>query len=753
MIKKIVEIKNLGVFKNYRCNASVPEFGRFNVIYGWNGSGKTTLSQLFSAFESGKLDEFAELKYKIEADNDEYTQGAPYRKQIRVFNQQYISDNIDVVGGKANPIFILGEENKKLAEAIEEDQLVLLGDPTDPDDVGKIKELDEKQKEHSRLEKERGQHFTSIARSIGSSIEGVTTRTYNKRHAENDFSQLRSKKLLPDNEYEKHKTTLREQEMKLVDTIEGDHIRGLSVKLLADAERLLKDTVETTVIEDLRDNPEIATWTEEGYKLHQQTNSQNCEFCGQPMPGGRIEQLAAHFTDADKRIKDDVDNVLAETDSLRADLRNVKLPDAANFYTEFQDHYEGLKDVFVKARRDLIKTTFEFKQEVEGKKLHTTEALNLTKRFSIASAIKAIDEINELINQHNKKSKSFSDAKEKAAEKIRVHLLSSIYDDIQDLDSQISQTRKDIDVLENGDLNYPSDEGIMLLQERVQENKKKISQSGVACDEINNQLEIFLGRRELEFDVEDDRYILKRGGKIAKSLSEGEKTAIAFVHFTISLKDQDFNAENGIVVVDDPVSSLDSNSLYQAFSFLKNAVQDAYQVFLFTHNFDFLKLLLNWLRRQSGKKYFMIKNQMENGDRCAKLDVLDKLLQNYEIEYQYLFKMLFEFNSDFGSDKTLSAVYNIPNIARKVLEYFLLLMIPDNRNLYKKLQAIDFNENKKIAIYKFTNDQSHITGKGFDPSLVPEAQKNVSYLLEMIEKVFPTHYEALKRNVVGDTSQ
>jgi hypothetical protein len=54
-----------------------------------------------------------------------------------------------------------------------------------------------------------------------------------------------------------------------------------------------------------------------------------------------------------------------------------------------------------------------------------------------------------------------------------------------------------------------------------------------------------------------------------------------------------------------------------------------------------------------------------------------------------------------------------------------------------------FDENKKTAIYKFINDQSHITVDGFDPSLVPETQKNVKYLLEIIEAVFPEHYKII----------
>ena len=246
MLKKIVEIKNLGVFKHYRWNASIPEFDRFNIIYGWNGSGKTTLSQLFSSFESGKLAEFPEMKYKIETEDGEYTQDLPYIKQVRVFNQQYISENIDVVGGKANPIFILGEENKKLAEVIEKDQRILRGDPRNPNDLGKLKELGLKKNELDQLEKERGKHFTDIAKVISSSIQGMITRTYNKNHAENDFNQLSSKQILSEDEFNNCIATSRQQEMKIVETIDFNEIQDELKAILADAKKILADTVEST---------------------------------------------------------------------------------------------------------------------------------------------------------------------------------------------------------------------------------------------------------------------------------------------------------------------------------------------------------------------------------------------------------------------------------------------------------------------------------------------------------------------------
>ena len=54
---------------------------------------------------------------------------------------------------------------------------------------------------------------------------------------------------------------------------------------------------------------------------------------------------------------------------------------------------------------------------------------------------------------------------------------------------------------------------------------------------------------------------------------------------------------------------------------------------------------------------------------------------------------------------------------------------------------------KKAAIYKFVNDQSHITGSGFDPALVPEAQKNIGYLLELMQTTFPEHYSILEESL------
>ena len=80
----------------------------------------------------------------------------------------------------------------------------------------------------------------------------------------------------------------------------------------------------------------------------------------------------------------------------------------------------------------------------------------------------------------------------------------------------------------------------------------------------------------------------------------------------------------------------------------------------------------------------------------------------------------------------------------KVLETFLDFHVPSKGSLYGKLDKVAFDDHKKTAINKFANDLSHHTGKGFDPALVAESQKNTKYLLEMIKAVAPLHYTGLE---------
>src|SRR5690606_40846036 len=89
-------------------------------------------------------------------------------------------------------------------------------------------------------------------------------------------------------------------------------------------------------------------------------------------------------------------------------------------------------------------------------------------------------------------------------------------------------------------------------------------------------------------------YALTRGGQPVSHLSEGERTAIAFLYFLKSLQDKTFDMKNGIVVIDDPVSSLDANALFSAFGYMKERTKEAGQLFIFTHSFAFFRNVKKW---------------------------------------------------------------------------------------------------------------------------------------------------------------
>jgi wobble nucleotide-excising tRNase len=368
-------------------------------------------------------------------------------------------------------------------------------------------------------------------------------------------------------------------------------------------------------------------------------------------------------------------------------------------------------------------------------------------RDAMTDLIRSWDALAKIIGEHNTKTAQFDEERTGARDKITNHFLSEMHAEVTLLDDL---TTADKAALKQEQLGAEGQLSLEALQQSIAEKKAQISNSHKAGEKLTTLLHTFLARAELTFKSSDEGYRLMRHGKPARRLSDGERTAIAFIYFIVQLGDQEFDLEDGIVVIDDPVSSLDASSIYQAFAFLKNAVQDAKQVFLFTHNFGFLRLVLNWLthgqlRRHS--RFYMLVCRSEADGRRTALRALDKTLIDHPTEYHFLFKTL----AEFRGDGTIAACYHIPNVARKILETFLDFHVPGTAKVYSKLNTLDFDENKRTAIYKFTNDLSHRTGQGFEPGLVDESQKNANYLLEMIEHVAPKHYQGMLA-AIGNSS-
>lgn len=740
MIARVNKIKNLGIFRDYKWDSSLEDFCRYNLIYGWNGCGKTTLSKLFTGLEPGKIDKYSLLEYEVATPTKTWKQGTNFDEKVRVFNRDYVLANVERIGGP-NPIFILGHENRKIVDQVEQDEKTL---------QSRSEAIERAKKDQSALTERRDGIFTDIARTISQNVSGESTRTYRRPNAETDFGQLTSKKTLSHKELELEKATLTQQEKpKLDDLPSFQELDGTLKTLIGDAEALLKQEVSSVVVQRLADNSDIANWVEQGMALHGSHKSKNCEFCNNPLSADRLKELGNHFNDADKALKKQIDDLLDKLRPIFAQLRDLQIREASNVYDEITMDYKAAIEALGSERDKLSKSVEELGKSIADKKSKTTEQVALSFNPSTAAFTKAITSVNSLITKHNAKTDNFEKAKETAREKLKCHYLSEISDDVKEIDKKLKEASDELKKLTDGDPEDADNLSIKALEQRITDGRAKVSSSHKGCKQINDKLEMFLGRKELVFEVSGEGYVIKRFGEVADDLSEGEKTAIAFVYFVVHLSDQNFDLKNGIVVIDDPISSLDSNSLFQAFAFLKDAVKDARQVFILTHNFEFMRQVKNWffhIKKVGGKaqrSFYMINNKELDDKRHAFIAPLDKLLMEFESEYHYLFSLLHTFKED-GS---LEAIYNFPNIGRKFLETFLAFKVPSHENIHEKMTHVTYDDTKKTAILRFVETHSHAERSdgvlNFDMSLSNGGQKAIEELLAMVEAVDPTHYQTL----------
>lgn len=194
MIKKIKEIIDFGIYKNFKWDEvkDLKEFNKKNIIYGWNYSGKTTLSRIFSALRDKKIDEkYKNGKFKILFDDKELTQDKltdfPYN--VCIFNSEYISNNLKWdKDEKLDAIaFDVGKNvgKRKEIEVNQEKIVSIVGDKTT---TGRKKKYEEKKLDFSKFEDEK---FTSEARKIKNDIFNSVIE-FNKGHLKTILSVIES---------------------------------------------------------------------------------------------------------------------------------------------------------------------------------------------------------------------------------------------------------------------------------------------------------------------------------------------------------------------------------------------------------------------------------------------------------------------------------------------------------------------------------------------------------------------------------
>ena len=111
-INRISKLTNWGIYHSFTAKKELKNFSKYNVFYGWNGSGKTTLTRVFSSIEKKAIDIHyplgqIDIKTDIASLTEKNIDGNSIN--IRVFNEDFISENIDW-DKSANSILLISEE-------------------------------------------------------------------------------------------------------------------------------------------------------------------------------------------------------------------------------------------------------------------------------------------------------------------------------------------------------------------------------------------------------------------------------------------------------------------------------------------------------------------------------------------------------------------------------------------------------------------------------------------------------------------
>jgi wobble nucleotide-excising tRNase len=768
-ILRLKKIKNHRIFRDFSwpSGSVLPDFATYNVIYGWNGVGKTTLSNIFRHIE--RRQSIVEGEISVLLEGDVTVQGESFESanlpRIKVFNRDFIKRSIfEQPNEQLPPVYYLGEDSADAQRQVEElkTQLNLVNTRVSEN----TRDLTNA---NSAIEKFR----TDKARTIKTLLTAPSS-AYNNYNA--GSFRIRAEELLEANPVTLLNDADRNENLEIIKSSVMASINRPTQnypdfkQLTTCVNEIVGRSIVSSVIQELQDNPKIASWVNDGLVLHKgNPHSLTCHFCKQSLPLSRINQLDGHFNDAYSNFLQELDRLIAQVDSYIEVVSKTALPAEGLLYANLRQNYIEQVNIFTSKSSQVSVYLSSLKNALSAKrnqpfkvlKLETyftslpadltwgTLAISLMQSFlSVATEVfvatgkAAFDAACSLIDQHNHLTSSFRDKQIDARKALENNEIAIVLGDYEAILNSISNFQQSI-------------ESEMLTQHelttQITDLERSIRQHQPAAEELTKDMASYLGRNELEFVIHETGYEIRRRGEPALHLSEGERTAVAFIYFLKTLQDTSFDLVDGIVVIDDPVSSLDSNSLYSAFGFMKERIKDAGQIFIFTHNFTFFRQVKNWFgyiarNRPNKVRFYMLKSRFQNDERSAYLTPLDELLRKYESEYHHLFSVVIQGATQIDA-LPMESYYPLPNVVRRLLEAFLAFKEPAKTGeLSQQLRDIDFDIPKKERIVRFTNTYSHhglMPEPAHDMSVLAEAPQVAKDVLLLIKQMDRGHFDSM----------
>ena len=755
-IKRVRRIKGFPSFVDFKPSPGLPDFAKYNLIYGWNASGKTSFSRVLRCFELGECDDNPDAEFELIFDDDKVVGRANLSdfSNIRVFNRDFVSENIFCAGGP-KPFFVLGRKDKESVNKLSsiEKELETLRE----EEISQHALL---KQENEGLEKVRAATAKTIKDALTTSGDS-SYRNYDKSNLGRSIDvNFRNEGALKSDEnlqiYEMDEGVLGERRnlihQEIKEEIDNFQMVDFDVsELVEETKKALSAQITAKVIEDLRADTDVNDWVKRGLEIHKERGRKDCAYCGQGIPQDRISALESHFSESYQNLMRQLEDVKGKVES-RKDSLDLRFPDESRFYKDLQENY-------LSAKQDAEKFVSDFKKYLDTlisalgrKEKEPFSEINFDESgISAAGASSTFTKISDIIERHNKRSQNFEFERKGAKEALENHYIAEFIPALRAREKKIKDIKSDLQVRK-----VQIDE----REHEAQSIRRMVRSHHIPADRINENLKRFLGRNDFylkpaggdETEKPEAYQIFCNGNEATggSSLSEGERTALALVYFLMKLDGDGFDKSEGVVVIDDPISSMDSIAVARACAFIRYETSEVKQLFILTHHFGFFSQVKKWFDRQNDHddEYFMMVCENEGSTRDSSVIKLDKLLADYDTEYHFLFSVLYRFSEN--GEKSLAKMYHLPNVARKFLEMFLNFKIPAKNSLYNQIMDMPsrLEDWQKDEIWRFVNDYSHSKFEngmqGINMSMLKQAPSAIGNILALVKEKDEEHYESLE---------
>lgn len=703
-ITRIRKVHDYRVFQRWSDDRRANDFARVNLLYGINGSGKSTLASLLRSCAAMNVEAAqAQLEVAASIDGAEHVvthDNEALWSRVRVFNAEYVDENLrfdDRQGPRSDSLLTLGKANVDAElelEAAERRRADVEPKATDARAAARTAETNIKR----RTTEVAGQVVEDLRTSPVARYRA--TNTYTRRNVsellvgdrslfDSASVDIAADRALATSSAPRSYTTLFRGELTRAD------------ELLRSSMTLLEADVISRPLAHLADHPAEAEWVQRGLPLHE--HESRCLFCGNEISTERREALAAHFdrsvTDLQARIDAQLD-VLKQCGHAAARLAD-SVPGDGDLYPDLAGALRSARNAVRNQVDDYQKLLSGLAALLEAKRANpfSKPEANLT-----APQTPTVDSVAEVIAHHEARRSAHETEATSAARRVELARVKAFADEYD----QLAASARDL-----GETATSFEDELRELKQRI------IALSSVDADPVPQATELtesvarLLGRSELAFTPSEDgkHYRIERSGLPATNLSEGERTAIALLHFLASIREGVFTGDAPIVVIDDPVSSMDEGILFGISSFLwSSLVENTYasQVFLLTHNsvidskpdlglaerMDLLALAPNAARKMLEAflsfRFPQCVGQFHLGMKEAIKEVDDAAIRVHVERYLHAYS--------HNEEGNVSAMID-PSEATAVLRsLFLLIRANDPRHLSAMCTALGINETELFTL-------------------------------------------------------